>query len=65
MTRADLKANWDLVVAFKNGAEIEFSNKFLNTGSWIPTPDPSFCCQSKWRIRQTPDLVEELIGKPE
>lgn len=55
MTRQQLIQNWDLVEAFKNGAEIEFKHK--ENAEWTGIENPSFCLEGyDYRIKPSTKL---------
>ena len=47
MTREDLLKWWDEIVAFKNGAQIQF----FDGGEWLDTVEPCFDATTKYRIK--------------
>jgi hypothetical protein len=67
MTREQLNKHWELIEAYKNGAEIEFKN---GDGDWESIDAPVSSFYTEYRIKPAPECIpfdfsdaEFLIGK--
>ena len=68
MTREQLIKHWDVITAFKEGKEIEFS--LMDGDGWNTTDTPDFKNDVEYRVKQKTEYVpfdfsdaEKLIGK--
>lgn len=58
MTREQLNKHWELVVALKNGAEIETKPEYFDDEhayeetAWVKTTSPQFYCEAQYRIKK-------------
>ena len=57
MTREELIKNWDVIEAFKNGAEVECINHNIKGDEWLIVPDPFWTRHCSYRVKQPPKLV--------
>lgn len=55
MTRDALNKHWDVIEAFKKGAEVEYLN---NIGKWENCPLPAFTLNTQYRIK--PEQTKRL-----
>lgn len=67
MTREQLKENWHIIEAFKNGADIQFLDY---AGEWRDADKPLFRIDVKYRVKPKQEYIpfdysdaEYLIGK--
>ena len=49
ITREQLIQHWEVIEAFKNGAEIEYK-RYLD-GEWELVKDPSFILNTEYRVK--------------
>ena len=57
MTRLDLIKNWDIIEAFKNGAEIECIDNRDPEDEWGADLTPSWSNYRSYRVKPQPKLV--------
>jgi hypothetical protein len=68
MTREQLVKHWDVIEAYKNGKEVQYSPEDIT--EWIDHEEPSFNLCTKYRVKPEPEYIpfdfsdaEMLIGK--
>lgn len=68
MTREALKKHWDVIVAFKDGAGVQFKN--IYNGEWDDLNQPFFDLDGEYRIKPKTEYVpfdhsddKFLVGK--
>ena len=57
MTREDLIKNWDVIEAFKNGAEVECINNIYPHSEWEINNSPSWVTGFSYRVKPQSKLV--------
>lgn len=53
--------HYDVIIAFANGAEVEFFSEFDK--KWKPAPNPGFVTDVKYRIKPTPKKCRVALMK--
>ncbi len=58
MTKQDIKKHWKLILAYKEGADIQFKS---DTGEWFRADAPLFTATTEYRVKPFNPKIGEIV----